>query len=312
MYVTSDSKDFYDLIIIGAGPAGISAAIYAARANIKCCVVEGGAPGGKMVKTGIIENYPGVLNKTGPDLSLDMFNQLSQLNVQIEYNSAAAIEKHDAFFLVYLPNKTLFAKTVIVATGSNERPMSTPNEERFYNKGISYCAICDGALYKNKPVAVVGGGNAAVDEAIYLAGIASKVYVVHRRDEFRVDAHTVDRLRKYPNVEFVLSYVPHEVKGDSKVNEFVVKSTKDGSLRSLSVDCVFPYIGAIPATGFVKNFDIRDEAGFIKTNDQMETSVPGLYAAGDCIVKRYRQISTAVSDGTIAALNVKEFLTKTA
>ncbi|WP_027124173.1 thioredoxin-disulfide reductase [Mycoplasmoides pirum] len=310
MYTISDNKDLYDLVIIGAGPAGITAGIYAARANIKLCLVEGGAPGGKMLKTGVIENYPGVLSKTGPDLSLEMFNQLSKLNVYIEYNSVVSIEKKDEFFLIFLPTKTIFAKSIIIATGSNERAMNTPNESKFYNKGISYCAICDGSLYKNKPVAVVGGGNAAIDESIYLAGIASKVYLVHRRDEFRADSYTVDILKKYPNVEFLLSYVPHEVIGENKVNSFVIKSVKDDSLKTLSVDCIFPYIGAIPATKFINNFDIKDEAGFIKVNEQMETCVPGLYAAGDCIAKKYRQISTAINDGTIAALNVKEYLTK--
>lgn len=311
MFSVASDKNLYDLIIVGAGPAGISAGIYAARANINCCIIEGSAPGGKVLKTGIIENYAGINKKTGPDLALEMLNQINELKVPVIYSHVLSVEKLENYFIVFLSNKTnVFAKSVIVATGTNERAMNTPGEERFFNKGISYCAICDGALYKNKDVAVVGGGNAAIEEAAYLAGIVNKLYLVHRRDEFRADAYAVEQLKKYQNVEYLLSYVPEKVEGQTVVEKFVVKSVKDNSLKSIDVSCIFPYIGAIPATKFVENLKITDSNGYIQANHAMETSVPGLFAAGDCIAKKYRQISTAVSDGTIAALNVKEYLNK--
>ena len=311
MFSISSNQNLYDLIIIGSGPAGMAAGIYASRANINCCIVEAKAPGGKMIKTGIIENYPGVLSKTGPELSIEMFNQITHLKIPIKYNSVISIEKAEDYFLIYLNNKeTIFSKSVIIATGCNERTMDTPGETKFYNKGISFCAICDGSLYKNKVVAVVGGGNAAVDEAIYLSDIVQKIYFVHRRDQFRAADFSVERLKKLKNIEFYLSYVPEKVDGDSKVTSFTIKSVKDNSLVTLNLDCIFPYIGSIPATNFLKNFDICDQDGYIMVNNEMETNVPGMYAVGDCISKKYRQISTAVNDGTIAALNVKEFLSK--
>ncbi|WP_033159857.1 thioredoxin-disulfide reductase [Mycoplasmoides alvi] len=309
MFSISGTQNLFDLVIIGSGPSGMAAGIYASRANLKCCIIEAKAPGGKMIKTGIIENYPGILSKTGPELSIEMFNQINNLKIPIKYNLVISIEKSDNYFLSYLNNgETVFSKAVIIATGCNEKAMQTPGEEKFYNKGISYCAICDGSLYKNKVVAVVGGGNAAVDETIYLSNIVQKVYLVHRRDEFRADAFNVERLKKIKNVEFYLSYVPEKVNGDSKVSSFTIRSVKNDSLVTLDVDCVFPYIGAIPATSFLNNLKITNELGYVLTNEEMETKIPGLYAVGDCISKKYRQISTAVNDGTIAALNVKEYL----
>lgn len=309
MFKVSDNQNLYDLIIIGAGPAGISAAIYATRANIKCCIVESGAPGGKMLKTGFIENYPGVLKITGPDLAIQMFNQINELKVPILYQSVISIEKQEDFFILFLTNnKNIFSKSVIVATGTNERHMHIENEEKFLNKGISFCAICDGTLYKGKDVAVVGGGNGAIEESIYLAEIVNKLYLIHRRDEFRADSHVVEQLKKYNNVQFYLSYIPYLVEGVDKVESFTIKSIKDNSLVKLNVSCIFPYIGAIPATKFLTNLNILDSTGYINVNHTMETSIKGLYAAGDCVDKKYRQISTAISDGTIAALNVKEYL----
>lgn len=309
MLQVNGTQDLFDLAIIGAGPAGLTAAIYAHRANVKCCVIEASAPGGKMLKTGAVENYPGVKAVTGPDLGLAMFEQVSALGVPIVYAAAKTIEKQGQYFLIYLANnKTVFAKAVIVAVGTIERPMQTPNEARFYSKGISYCAICDGPLYKNQDVAVVGGGLAAVEEALFLADIARKVYLVHRRDEFRADAPAVARLRERTNVEFILSHVPHEVRGDKRVAQFVVKSVKDGSLRTLDVACIFPYIGATPATGFLKALNVLDANGYLAPDATTKTSIPGLFGAGDCISKRFRQIATAVSDGTVAALSAKEYL----
>lgn len=311
MYRVDGNKDLFDLAIIGAGPAGITAAIYAARANIKCCLIEGNAPGGKMLKTGFVENYPGVQKTTGPDLGIAMFNQINELNVPIFYSAANNCEKVNDYFVTYLANgETLISKTLIIATGTKERPMGLKNEANFLNKGISYCAICDGSLFKGKNVAVVGGGNGAVEESMYLAGIVNKVYLVHRRDQFRADDYAVSQLKKFQNVQFCLSYIPHELKGQSKLEEFVILSVKDNSQKTLEIACVFPYIGADPVTGFVANLNILNNDKYILVDDKMETKIPGLFAAGDCIVKKYRQISTAINDGTIAALSAKEFLNK--
>lgn len=311
MFRIDGNQDLYELVIVGAGPGGISAAIYAARANIKVRVVEGSAPGGKMLKTGFVENYPGISKISGPDLGVAMFNQLNELRVPITYSTVSRIDKESDYFLVYLINgETLITKTVIVATGTNERPMGLVNEQKFLTKGISYCAICDGPLFKNQPVAVVGGGNAAVEEAMYLASIAAKVYLIHRRDEFRADPFAVSQMKKMKNIETFLSYVPNELQGTSNLTAIVIKSVKDASLKTLNVSCVFPYIGSIPATKFLVNLNVLDEDGFIQTDQDCSTKIAGLYGVGDCVVKKYRQISTAISDGTIAALSVKEHLNR--
>lgn len=199
-YRVDGKNDLFDLVIVGSGPAGISAAIYAKRANINVCVVEGSAPGGKILKTGFIDNYPGYSSIKGPDLAVNMFNQLNSLSVPIFYSQVNAIEKQENYFFTYLDSKTLLSKAVIVATGTLERKLGLANEAKFETKGISYCAICDGPLYKNRDVAVVGGGNAAVEESLYLSGICNKVYLVHRRDEFRADSYAVAKLKEKKNV----------------------------------------------------------------------------------------------------------------
>lgn len=306
-YRVDGKNDLFDLVIVGSGPAGISAAIYAKRANINVCVVEGSAPGGKILKTGFIDNYPGYSSIKGPDLAVNMFNQLNSLSVPIFYSQVNAIEKQENYFFTYLDSKTLLSKAVIVATGTLERKLGLANEAKFETKGISYCAICDGPLYKNRDVAVVGGGNAAVEESLYLSGICNKVYLVHRRDEFRADSYAVAKLKEKKNVHFLLSHVVDSYLGDQTLKGIKVKNLKNNELTDLTIDCLFPYIGAVPNTSFLKPFNILNEEGYVLVDANQKTIVDGLYAAGDCVHKKIRQISTAISDGTIAALAVNDF-----
>lgn len=306
-YRVDGKNDLFDLVIVGSGPAGITAAIYAKRANINVCVVEGSAPGGKILKTGFIDNYPGYASIKGPDLAVNMFNQLNSLSVPIFYSQVNAIEKQEDYFFTYLDSKTLLSKAVIVATGTLERKLGLENEAKFEAKGISYCAICDGPLYKNRDVAVVGGGNAAVEESLYLSGICNKVYLLHRRDEFRADSYAVAKLKEKKNVQFLLSHVVDSYLGEQTLKGIKVKNLKNNELTDLSVDCLFPYIGAVPNTSFLKSFNILNEEGYVLVDANQKTSVDGLYAAGDCVHKKIRQISTAISDGTIAALAVNDF-----
>ncbi|QMT98317.1 thioredoxin-disulfide reductase [Mycoplasma tullyi] len=306
-YRVDGKNDLFDLVIIGSGPAGITAAIYAKRANINVCVVEGSAPGGKILKTGFIDNYPGFASIKGPDLAVNMFNQLNSLSVPIFYSQVTGLEKQENYFFTYLDNKTLLSKAVIVATGTLERKLGLENEAKFETKGISYCAICDGPLYKNRDVAVVGGGNAAVEESLYLSGICNKVYLIHRRDEFRADSYAVNKLKEKKNVVFLLSHVVDSYLGDQTLKGIKVKNLKNNQSTDLTVDCLFPYIGAVPNTSFLKSFNVLSEEGYVLVDANQKTCVEGLYAAGDCVHKKIRQISTAISDGTIAALAVNDF-----
>ncbi|MDC4163479.1 thioredoxin-disulfide reductase [Mycoplasma sp. T363T] len=308
-YRVDGKNDLFDLVIIGSGPAGITAGIYAKRANINVCVVEGSAPGGKILKTGFIDNYPGYESIKGPDLAVNMFTHLSNLSVPFFYSRVSGVDKQEDYFFTYLDNgTTLISKAVIVATGTTEKKLGLENEAKFESKGISYCAICDGPLYKNRDVAVIGGGNGAIEEALYLSGICNKVYLIHRRDEFRADMYAVNKLKEKANVSFLLSSVADGYIGDQVLKGLKVKDLKTNEVKEIAIDCLFPYIGAIPNAGFLKSFNVLNEEGYVIVDQNQKTAVDGLYAAGDCVNKKIRQISTAVSDGTIAALAVNDFL----
>ncbi|QZX48886.1 thioredoxin-disulfide reductase [Mycoplasma sp. E35C] len=308
-YRVDAKNDLFDLVIIGSGPAGITAGIYAKRANINVCVVEGSAPGGKILKTGFIDNYPGFESIKGPDLAVNMFSHLNSLSVPFFYSKVSTVEKQDGYFLTYLEDgKTLISKTVIVATGTTEKRLGIEGDEKYESKGISYCAICDGPLYKSRDVAVVGGGNGAIEEAMYLSGFCNKVYVIHRRDEFRADSIAVEKLKEKANVEFILSSVVDSYIGDKTLTGLKVKSLKTNDVSEIKIDCLFPYIGANPNASFLKPLNVLNDEGYIVVDNSMKTSVEGLFGAGDCVQKKIRQISTAVSDGTVAALAVNDYL----
>ena len=247
----------YDILIVGAGPAGLTAAIYALRNNKKVAIFEGNVPGGQVVTTAFVENYPGYEKIAGPDLAYAMFDQAMKLGVELIGSYVKEIKKEKDSFLVKTFDEEEFSgKIVIIATGTKQKRLEIPSEGKFVNKGISWCAICDGSLYKGKEVAVVGGGNSALEETIYLANLASRVYLIHRRNEFRAEKHIVDAVKKLSNVEFVLDSVIEEFRGTNFLESVVVRNLKTEEVKVLPVSACFEYIGQVPATDFLKDLNI--------------------------------------------------------
>ncbi len=297
-----------DLIIIGAGPAGLTAAVYAKRANLDVVIIEASAPGGKMVKTAEIENWPGQKHTTGPDLAFSMFDHAMALGVEYQAGNVVKIDSDDIKVVHTEAGKEYQAKTVLIATGTVERKMGVPGEDKFTNRGVSYCAVCDGALFKDKVVSVVGGGNSAIEEAIYITKFASKVNVIIRRDVFRADKCLLDEMEANEKINVIVKSKPVEVVGEDKVSGLKIINVDTNEESIVETDGIFPFIGLDPITSFVKHLDIVDENNYIITNEKMETAHEGLYAAGDVIKKDLRQIVTAASDGAIAAQQILKYL----
>lgn len=300
----------YELLIVGAGPAGITAALYANRAGLNVAFMDGGVPGGKLVNTYEIENYPGVGLMNGADLASKMFMQVMDAGVPFEYGNVVDIIDHGEYKEVVLESgESMNVKTVLIATGTKERLLNIPGEEQYSGHGVSYCAVCDGAFFKDKQVTVIGGGNSALEEAMYLTQHASNVRIVIRRDVFRADESVQKKLRENDKISIVTKHVPVEIKGtDGVVSSIVLKNVDTDELTELQTDAVFPYIGADASTSMCKHLDILDQRGYIIANEKMETSVPGVYAAGDVVAKQLRQVVTAVNDGAIAAQNIFHYL----
>ena len=299
----------YDLAIIGAGPAGMTAAIYAARAGLKPVIIEAGAPGGKIVKTFEIENYPGFTKTNGADLGMKMYEQMSSLEVPYQYGNVIELIDGTPKTVVMEDGSKVMADTILIATGTVERKMGIPGEEEYTGHGVSYCAVCDGAFFRNKTVTVIGGGNSALEEAMYLTQFAKEVRIVIRRDVFRADELVQKKLEGNEKISVLRHYVPVRIEGDGNaVNQIVLKNLETEQEETFATDGVFPYIGADPATAFASKLNILDERGFVKANERMETALPGIYGAGDCIVKQLRQVVTACGDGAIAAQNIFHYL----
>jgi len=299
-----------DVIIIGGGPAGLTAAIYASRANLSTLVVEEAIPGGKLAKTWQIENYPGVEKINGADLGMQMFQHSTQFGAEFTYGQVTAVAPEDGGFrLTMADGSALHGRTVIVATGTAERRLDLPQAEQLTGHGISYCAVCDGNFYKGLPVAVIGGGNSALEESLYLAKLASTVTIVIRRDVFRADPIVQSQIQAAPNIKVVTGHVPHGlVVTDGRLTGLQVAAVADGAVTTIPANGVFPYIGADPATGFLAGLGVTDEKGYIKAGPDMATAIDGLYAAGDVIVKDLRQVVTAVNDGAIAATSAARYI----
>lgn len=292
----------YDSVIIGAGAGGLTAAIYLLRSNLKVAILEDSMPGGQIANTATIENYPGFDKVDGVTLAMNMYMQATNLGVEYIAERALDINQVEGGFEVVLTDTVLKTKTVIVATGMRHRKLGLPKEDLFSGKGISWCAICDGNLYRNQDVAVVGGGNSALEESIYLSKIVNKVYLIHRRDEFRGDAMIADKVRSISNIELLLSDEIVEIIGENDLEGLVLKSGKQIQVRGL-----FEYIGFLPNSQVVSKYNITTPEGFIITDNNCETAIKGLFAVGDVIDKSIRQIVTAVNDGAIAALNVNKY-----
>ena len=296
----------YDVGIIGSGPAGLSAAIYAKLANLSAVVIEKEYEGtGQIAESGQVDNYLGLPGISGYDLGEQFREHAVKLGVSFLEQEVTEIKKEDSavFKIIFEDGSSVETKTVIYAAGATPRRANIPGEQEYSGKGVSYCAICDGSFYRGKKVAVLGGGDTALDDAVYLADLAEQVYVIHRRKEFRGAATTVEKLRKKENVTFVLEHQVKEITGAEKVNGVILE---DGT--AIAVDGVFVAYGSVPQTDLVKELVTLDAAGYVKAEETGETSLAGLYVAGDARTKKLRQVVTAVSDGANAATAVVEYL----
>lgn len=302
-------EKIYDTVILGGGPAGISAGVYCARGNISCAVIDTSLLGGQPTNYLEIENYLGFPSIEGWELSEKFEEHLDKFNVE-----KFTMEEIQSVDLVSNPKviKTLKgeykAHSVIIATGAKPSKLNVKGEQEFTGRGVSYCAVCDGAFYKDKTVVVVGGGNAAVEEGIYLTKFALKVYIIHRRDALRADKIVQERAFKNNKIEFIWDSVVQEIQGDGKVQTAVVKNLKTGEISHIQTDGVFPYIGFTPnCDGFNGQLQ-QDEKGFITVDENLQTSIPGVFAAGDVRVTPLRQVITAVADGAIAGVSAVKYL----
>ena len=298
----------YDTIIIGAGPAGMTAALYAARSNLKVALIEGGLPGGQMNNTSDIENYPGYANISGPELAEKMFEPLENLGVEHLYGFVKNIEDHGDVKKVITDDEEFETLTVIVATGSKHRLLGVPGEEELNSRGVSYCAVCDGAFFRDQDLLVVGGGDSAVEEAIFLTQFAKTVTIVHRRDELRAQKVLQDRAFANEKINFIWDSVVKEIKGENRVESVVIENVKTNQVTEHAFGGVFIYVGLDPVSDFVQELQIRDQAGWIVTDDHMKTSVAGVFAVGDVRQKDLRQVTTAVGDGAIAGQEAYKYI----
>lgn len=298
----------YELIIVGAGVAGLAAAQYGARANLKTLVIEEMAPGGQALLIDQLENYPGILEPVnGYDLSETMRTQAERFGAVFTSASVTSIQKQGKEFRIETSEGTFLSDAVIVATGSRHRHLGVPGEERLLGRGVSYCATCDGPFFKGKRMLVVGGGDAACDEAMYLAKLSDKIVMVHRRDRFRAQKSLAERVLGNPAIEVRFDTVVEEIRGENKVQTAMLKNLKTGIAVEEAFDAVFVFVGSDPVTSFLEGVE-KDEGGSIITDEVMATNIPGLFAAGDVRVSPFRQIVTAASDGAIAAHAASQYL----
>ena len=297
----------YDIIIIGAGPAGLTSAIYGRRANKKVLVLEAKTYGGQIINTLDIENYPVEEHISGIDFATKLYNQAKNLKAEILFEKVVDINDLDSEKKVVTTKNTYKAKAVIIATGSENRKLGLSNEDELVGKGISYCATCDGNFYKKKTVAVVGGGNTALEDALYLADIAEKVYLIHRRDEFRGEESTIKLLKEKDNIEFVYNSTVTKLNANDKLESIEV-TNKDGSTSTIEVSGLFVAIGRIPENENFAKLVNTDNAGYIIASENCHTNVEGIFVAGDNRVKEVRQLVTATSDGAVAAVEAVKYI----
>jgi thioredoxin reductase (NADPH) len=306
---TSDREGLLDLIIIGGGPAGMTAALYAVRARLKVLLVEKMILGGLATTTFNIENYPGFPEGiAGMELSDRLQDQVRRLGLDILWGNTLSVKNKKDHREVQVDGKTLTAKAVIIATGTEAAKLGVSGEDEFRGRGVSYCATCDGPFYKDKNVMVVGGGNAAIEEALFLTRYAKKISIVHRRDQLRADKIFGERAVADPKIYFFWHATVDKIIGKQKVEEVIVKDLITGKNLKVPVDGIFIYIGSKPNTDLVKGVVKMDKKGFILTDENMKTSVAGIYAAGDVRVKSLRQVVTAAADGAVAAESARKYI----
>ena len=298
----------YDIIIIGAGPAGLTAAIYAKRARKKVLVLEAEAYGGQIINTLNIENYPAAPHIDGYTFATNTYNQAIELGAEVKFEKVINLENGNVKKVI-TPSNTYETKSIIIATGCGIKKLNLDNEDKFIGRGISYCATCDGAFYKGKDVAIVGGGNTALEDALYLSDIASKVYLIHRRDSFRGEDDYYEKLKLKDNVEFIFNSNVAKLFGNDYL-EAIEIIDKENNKKNVSISGLFVAIGRIPENAnFSKLIDIN-ESGYVNANENCKTNIEGIFVAGDCRVKTLRQLVTATSDGAVAATEAIKYINK--
>lgn len=294
----------YHTVIIGSGVAGMTAAIYLKRARKDICILENGVPGGQITLASSVENYPGFSSITGSDLALNIYNQVLNLGVTYKYTKANQVKVEDDFITVITDKEEIKCKNLIIATGRAPRKLEVTLEDRLVGSGISFCATCDSSLYKDKKVAVVGGGTAALEEAIYLSKICNSVTLIHRRDTFSATDALVNDVKNTKNITILTNRTVKEFKvNDNKLSGIVLED-KQNNQEKITVDGCFEYIGQVPNTKIFENLDILDDKGYVNVDKNYQTKISGIYAAGDCVKKDLYQVVTACSEGAIAANNI--------
>ena len=294
----------YHTVIIGSGVAGMTAAIYLKRARKDICILENGVPGGQITLASSVENYPGFSSITGSDLALNIYNQVLNLGVTYKYTKANQVKVEDDFITVIKDKEEIKCKNLIIATGRAPRKLEVTLEDRLVGSGISFCATCDSSLYKDKKVAVVGGGTAALEEAIYLSKICNSVTLIHRRDTFSATDALVNDVKNTKNITILTNRTVKEFKvNDNKLSGIVLED-KQNNQEEITVDGCFEYIGQVPNTKIFENLDILDDKGYVNVDKNYQTKISGIYAAGDCVKKDLYQVVTACSEGAIAANNI--------
>lgn len=290
----------YDLIIIGMGISGISAAIYAKNSNLNVLILEEKTPGGLLNRINEINNYPGFKKITGPELSYQLFESIEALKIPYKIDKVLKIILDNEIKIVKTEKEEYKTKNIIIATGRKNRTLNLEKEQELLGHGISTCALCDGNLYKEKTIAVVGGGNTALEETLYLSNLASKIYLIHRRDTFRAEQTLIEKIKQKANIEILYnSEVTKLIEEQNRLNKIKINHEKE-----LSVSALFIFIGFVPNNDFLSSLDILNEEGYILVNNNYETKIKGIYAVGDCIKKEYYQLITASNDGVVASINI--------
>ena len=299
----------YDIIIIGAGPAGLTAAIYARRANKNVLVLEAKNYGGQIINTPSIENYPAAAHISGFDFATNLYNQVTELGAEIKFEKVTSIKLNNNIKIVETTDNKYEGKTIIIATGADNRKLGIEKEDEFVGKGISYCATCDGSFFKDKAVAVVGGGNTAIEDAEYLSDIVNKVYLIHRRDEFRADSVSINKLKEKNNVEFILNSKIKKLNGSEMLESIEVEDNNQ-NIKTIPITGLFIAVGKIPENENFKEIINMDDKGYIISDELCHTNIDGIFVAGDNREKSLRQLVTATSDGAVAATEAIKYINK--
>jgi len=298
----------YDIVIVGGGPGGLTAGMYASRANRKTVSIEKMMPGGQIANTEMVEDYPGFELIGGAELAKKMEDHARKFGLEIQNDNITEIYSEGRYKIIKGDYETYRAKAVIVATGGQPRKLGVPGELKLAGRGVSYCAICDGAFFKGVPIAVVGGGDSAVEEGIFLTKYGTKVYIIHRREELRAARIIQERARRNEKIEFIWNSVVEKVNGTAKIESLSLKNLKTGEKSALEVGAVFPFIGFVPNSDIFRDAIRKDSLGYIITDENMETSIKGIWAIGDVRKQLVKQVTNAVGDGTTAAVAADKYI----